>query len=81
MKGLRSIVTALPWFGVAIAIAHPVMGQYIVSTMAGYIHYAEGGVLLEEKPFEFNAAQVVHVGDGQRLRTTDGRAEVMIAGW
>ena len=53
-------------------------GQYIVSTMAGYIHFAEGGVLLEEKPFEFNAAEVVHVGDGQRLRTVDGRAEVMI---
>jgi hypothetical protein len=62
----------------AMVLAPAAIGQYIVSTMAGYIHFAEGGVWLEEKPFEFNAAQVVHVGDGQRLRTVDGRAEVMI---
>ena len=61
-----------------ITLAPPAAGQYVVSAMAGYIHFAEGGVLLEEKPFEFNPAEVVHVGDGQRLRTVDGRAEVMI---
>lgn len=65
-------------FALAVAIVAAAPGQYIVSTMAGYIHFAEGSVLLEEKPFEFSAAEIVHVGDGQRLRTVDGRAEVMI---
>jgi len=66
------------WVLIALIAAVPAAGQYIVSTMAGYIHFAEGGVLLEEKPFEFDEAKIVHVGDGQRLRTVDGRAEVMI---
>lgn len=72
-----TIKCALPALA-AILLQPAATAQYIVSTMAGYIHFAEGGVLLGGKPFEFNAAEIIHVGDGQRLRTADGRAEVMI---
>jgi hypothetical protein len=78
MKAFRTIKTVLFAQLAAMLITLPALGQYIVSTMAGYIHFSDGGVLLEEKPFEFNAAEIVHVGDGQRLRTVDGRAEVMV---
>ena len=78
MKAFLARQTASLALMASAAFAPAAPSQYIVSTMAGYIHFAEGGVLLEEKPFEFNAAEVVHVGDGQRLRTVDGRAEVMI---
>lgn len=54
------------------------MGQDVVSAMAGYIHFAEGGVALDGELFEFDPAEFVHAGNGQRLRTADGWAEVMI---
>lgn len=79
MKAILARPTLLLALIVGAAFTPAAPGQQIVSTMPGYIHFAEGGVLLEEQPFEFNVAQVVHLGNGQRLRTVDGRAEVMIA--
>lgn len=61
-----------------IALAPPAAGQDVISAMAGFVHFAEGRVLLDEEPIEFNEAELLHAGSGQRLRTADGWAEIMI---
>jgi hypothetical protein len=78
MKGLRSIVHGLLSLVGPIALAPSATGQDIVSAVSGYVHFAAGEVLLDGEPFEIDAAEFVHAGDGQRLRTADGWVEVMI---
>ena len=78
MKGLRSIVTGLVSMAATIALAPPAVGQDVVSAMAGFVHFAKGRVLLDGEPIEFNEAELLHAGSGQRLRTADGWVEVMI---
>lgn len=46
--------------------------------MAGYIHHVEGDVFLGGRPIHPKATDFVHVQDGQRLRTAEGRAELML---
>ena len=53
--------------------------QEVVSVRAGFIHHTEGSVFLEGEPFQHDAANAVHVEAGQKLRTEDGRAEMMFA--
>jgi len=53
-------------------------GQHIVSARAGLIHYAEGQVLLNEKPLVVKTSQFAEVRDGEFLRTEQGRAEVLL---
>lgn len=78
MNRFGFIVSTMAAFGAFLTYAPPGAGQYVVSAMAGYIHFAEGGVLLQDKPFRYNSAEFVHVGNGQHLRTLDGRAEIML---
>lgn len=78
MKRVGAILFGLPALPATAVILSTAAAQYVVSTMAGYIHFAEGGVLIEEKPFEFDVIEIVHLEGGQCLRTVDGRAEVMI---
>ncbi len=53
-------------------------GQYVISVMAGYIHHAEGEVYLDDKPIAPAKTDLLHVQDGQRLRTGAGKAEIML---
>lgn len=53
-------------------------GQSIVSAMGGYIHHTEGEVFLADRPIAPKPAEFLLVMDGQRLRTAEGRAEVML---
>ena len=55
------------------------LAQEVVSVRAGFIHHTEGDVFLEDKPFQRDPAQAVHVEAGQTLRTEDGRVEMMFA--
>lgn len=54
-------------------------GQYVVSAMAGFIHYADGEVFLEGKPIAPKPTEFLHAQEGQRLRTGAGRAELMLS--
>jgi hypothetical protein len=53
-------------------------GQTFISAMAGYVHHVEGEILLEGRPIHPKASDFLHVFDGQRLRTAEGRAELML---
>jgi hypothetical protein len=53
-------------------------GQTFISAMAGYIHHVEGQVFLSDKPVQPKPTDFLHVLDGQRLRTAEGRAEIML---
>ncbi len=68
--------------GVAfLAFAIPIrqsFGQGMVSAMGGYIHHTEGEVFLADRPIHPKPTEFLLVLDGQRLRTGDGRAEVML---
>jgi hypothetical protein len=52
--------------------------QTVISAMAGYIHHAEGEVFLDDRPIQPKPADFLLVLDGQRLRTGEGKAEVML---
>ena len=66
-------------FAVCLLLAPPGLSQEVVSVRAGFIHHTEGGVFLEGKPFQQDPANAVHVEAGQKLRTEDGRVEMMLA--
>ena len=66
-------------FAVCLLLAPLGLSQEVVSVRAGFIHYTVGGVFLEGKPIQQNPANAVHVEAGQKLRTADGRVEMMLA--
>jgi hypothetical protein len=53
-------------------------GQTVISAMTGYIHHAEGEVFLDDRPIQPKPTDFLLVLDGQRLRTGEGKAEVML---
>jgi len=53
-------------------------GQTVISAMAGYIHYVEGEVFLDNRRVEPKPTEFLHVLDGQRFRTGEGRAEILL---
>ena len=55
------------------------ISQNIVSVRAGFIHHTEGAVFLQDKAFQKDPVKPVHVEAGQKLRTEDGRVEMMLA--
>ncbi len=61
------------------AWARPGFSQEIVSVRAGFIHHTEGAVFLEGKPIQHNPAKALHVEAGNKLRTEEGRVEMMLA--
>ena len=52
--------------------------QTIISARAGLLHYTDGCVLLDGKHLEFKRSRLIHIVPGQRLRTGDGYAEIML---
>jgi hypothetical protein len=60
------------------ALQLPSFGQNVISVMGGFIHHVEGEVFLENRPLQQTPAEFLHVLDGQRLRTADGRAELLL---
>ena len=55
------------------------ISQNIVSVRAGFIHHTEGDVFLQDKAFQKDPVKPVHVEVGHKLRTGDGRVEMMLA--
>jgi len=55
------------------------ISQNIVSVRAGFIHHTEGSVFLQDKAFQKDPVKPVHVEAGQKLRTENGRVEMMLA--
>jgi hypothetical protein len=52
--------------------------QIVISARAGLLNHASGCVLVDGKHIESSRLRVTHLMPGQRLRTEDGHAEVML---
>jgi hypothetical protein len=60
------------------AVALPLGAQSVISTRSGVIHFFEGSVYLNDQPLESRLGRYPTLGQGQRLRTAEGRAEVLL---
>ena len=70
--------------GLALLFPIPSPAQTIISARAGLIHYAEGQVWLDSQGIETEFPELtkfyrVHIQEHQHLRTSAGRAEVVLA--
>ena len=54
------------------------LAQHVISAKAGLIHYVEGEVLLGEQALQQKAGDFKEMKVGDRLRTREGRAEVLL---
>ena len=75
-----SRVPVFPGFILALftGLVLPAVGQTVVSTHSGLVHYFEGTVSIDGKPLEQQFARFASVEDGSELRTQQGRAEVLL---
>lgn len=62
--------------GLAAAVSAP--AQNVISAKSGMIHYTEGTVMVEDQTVEPKKGQFPELKNGQTLKTTEGRAEVLI---
>jgi hypothetical protein len=53
-------------------------GQSVISTHSGVVHFIEGSVFLDGQPLESHLGKFSSVPQGGELRTTEGRAEVLL---
>ncbi|MCU1338390.1 MAG: hypothetical protein JWO19_3971 [Bryobacterales bacterium] len=61
-----------------LAVALPADAQSVISAHSGVIHFFEGAVYLDDQPLEFHLGKYPSVPQGAELRTTEGRAEVLL---
>src|ERR1700676_1539439 len=59
-------------------LAFPANGQSVISTRAGVVHFFEGAVFLGGEPLEPHLGKFPSMAEGSELRTTQGRAEVLL---
>jgi hypothetical protein len=59
-------------------LALPLGAQSVISTRSGVIHFFEGSVYLNDQPLEARLGRYPTLAQGQRLRTAQGRAEVLL---
>lgn len=62
------------WFGAAL----PAVAQSVVSTHSGVVHYFEGDVSIAGTPLQPQFGRFPEIAEGAELRTTEGRAEVLL---
>src|SRR6516225_2361488 len=54
------------------------VGQSVISTRSGIVHFFEGAVYLGDQPLESHPGRFSIVPQGTELRTAEGRAEVLL---
>jgi hypothetical protein len=59
-------------------LALPAVGQSVISTHSGVIHFFEGAVYIGDQPLESHLGRFPSVPQGAELRTAEGRAEVLL---
>jgi hypothetical protein len=59
-------------------LALPAVGQSVISTRSGIVHFFEGSVYLDNQPLEPHPGRFPSVPQGAELHTADGRAEVLL---
>ena len=74
---MKRFFTALAAVG---CLTIPALAQNVVSARAGLINYTEGDVTLRDEPVRLTAKRTyVEMKDNDVVRTTDGRAEVLLS--
>ena len=59
-------------------LALPAVGQSVISTHSGVVHFFEGAVYMGGQPLESHPGRFPSVPQGAELRTVEGRAEVLL---
>jgi hypothetical protein len=59
-------------------VALPAVGQSVISTHSGVVHFLEGVVYLNDQPLESHLGKFPTIPQGGELRTAKGRAEVLL---
>src|SRR5579863_7505063 len=67
---LLSAVILLSWF--------PASGQSVISARSGVVHFFEGSVYIGDRLLEPQFGKFPDIADGAELRTTQGRAEILL---
>lgn len=73
---MKSFVAML---GLAGAMILPLAGQSVISVKAGLIHYVEGSASINDKDLVLKPSQFPDLKNGEVLRTTEGRVEMLLA--
>lgn len=71
-------IPVLPLVGLALAAGFPASGQSVVSTHSGLIYFFVGSAYLGDEHLEQKFGRFPDIGEGRELRTTLGRAEVLL---
>ena len=62
---------------IALLTLHAI-GQSVISSRSGIVHFFEGVVYLGDQPLEFHPGKFPSIPQGAELRTAEGRAEVLL---
>lgn len=65
-------------WGLLCMIALPAWSQSVISVYSGVINYAEGSVLLDDRPVEQKPGRFAEIKPGSELRVEEGRAEILL---
>jgi hypothetical protein len=71
-------MVALPFVVLAFAVGFTASGQSVVSTHSGVIYFFVGSVFLGDQRLEQKFGRFPDIGEGRELRTTLGRAEILL---
>ena len=63
---------------VVTVLTFPAVGQSVISTRSGIVHFFEGAVYLGDQRLESHPGKFTSVPPGRQLRTAEGRAEVLL---
>ena len=66
------------WFLAVSLIAMPLAAQEIISAVGGMVYHVEGDIFIEDKAVKFDPGRRPQLEKGEKLRTENGRAEVMV---
>ena len=74
---LRPRLVAIP-ATLALGVWLPAFGQSVISTHSGVVYFFEGSVFIGDQPLQQKFGRFPDIGEGGKLRTEQGRAEVLL---
>ncbi len=66
------------WFLAMSLVAMPLAAQDIISVVGGMVYHVEGDIFIEDKAIKFDPGRRPQLEKGEKLRTENGRTEVMV---
>ena len=75
---VRVRVSLLSVFTLGVAAWIPAFGQSVISTHSGLVYYFDGSVSIGMQRLEQKFGRFPDIGEGNELRSEDGKAEVLL---